>query len=94
MLDNNTYVDDLTIAGDTIMEVHTIYEGIVELLGEANFQVKKWASNSQTLLKKLDLSTLAPTEVDLHYTYNNIISCDTTTLGVQWEPRTDRIHYA
>ena len=73
VLDNNTYVDDLTIAGDTITEVHTIYEGIVELLGEANFQVKKWASNSQTLLKKLDPSTLAPTEVDLHSTYNNVV---------------------
>ena len=94
VLDNNTYVDDLTIAGDTITEVHAIYEGIVELLGEANFRVKKWASNSQTLLKKLDPSTLAPTEVDLHSTYENIISSDTTTLGVQWEPRTDRIHYA
>ena len=43
VLDNNTYVDNLTIAGDTITEVHAIYEGIVELLGEANFQVKKWA---------------------------------------------------
>ena len=94
VLDNNTYVDDLTIAGDTITEVHAIYEGIVELLGEANFQVKKWASNSQTLLKKLDPSTLAPTEVDLHSTYNSIVSSDTTLLGVQWEPRTDRIHYA
>ena len=52
VLDNNTYVDDLTIAGDTITEVHAIYEEIVELLGEANFQVKKWASNYQTLLKK------------------------------------------
>ena len=94
VLDNNTYVDDLTIAGDTITEVHAIYEGIVDLLGEANFQVKKWASNSQTLLKKLDPSTLAPTEVDLHSTYENVVSSDTTTLGVQWEPRTDRIHYA
>ena len=94
VLDNNTYVDDLTIAGDTITEVHTIYEGIMELLGEANFQVKMWASNSQTLLKKLDPSTLAPTEVDLHSTFENIVSSDTTTLGVQWEPRTDRIHYA
>ena len=84
VLDNNTYVDDLTIAGDTISEVHAIYEGIVELLGQANFQVKKGASNSQTLLKKLDSSTLAPTEVDLHSTFNNIISSDIAMLGVQW----------
>ena len=41
MLGNNTYKDDLTITGDTITEVHAIYEGIVELLGEANFKVKK-----------------------------------------------------
>ena len=42
--------------------------------------------------------------MDLNSTYNNIISSDTTTLGgttvlrtsnvLQWEPRTDRIHYA
>ena len=44
VLDNNTYVDDLTIAGDTITKVHAIYEGIVALISEANFKVKKWAS--------------------------------------------------
>ena len=38
--------------------------------------------------------TLAPTEVDLHSAYDNIVSSDTTMLGVQWEPKTDRIHYA
>ena len=94
MLDNNTYVDNLTIAADTITEVFAICEEITRLLGEGSFRVKKWASNSQALLKKLDPSTLAPTEIDLHPMLNNIISSDTSTLGVQWEPRTDLIHYA
>ena len=44
--------------------------------------------------KKLDPSTLAPMEVELHSTFENIVSSYTTMLGVQWEPRTDCIHYA
>ena len=52
------------------------------------------ASNSPELLRKMDPQSLAPTEVDLHSSETNVISADTSTLGVQWEPKTDRIHYS
>ena len=81
------YVDDLAISADTATEVFAIYEWVVKLLGEAHFQVKKWASNSQALLKNLDPSTLAPTEVDVHSSLKNITSSDTSTLGAQWDPK-------
>ena len=64
------------------------------MLARANFQVKKWASNSHELLKKLDPEALAPIEVDLHSSEENVVSSDTTTLGIQWDPNRDVIHYS
>ena len=94
VLDQNTYVDDLTITSNSCDEAYQLYQGVTNLLSRANFQVKKWASNSPELLKRMDPNSLAPTEVDLHSSENNVISADTSTLGVQWEPKTDYIHYS
>ena len=98
ILDQNTYVDDLTITADSCEEAFQLYKGVTSLLARANFQVKKWASNSPELLKRLDQNALAPTEavreVDLHASEENIISSDTTTLGIQWDPSRDLIHYS
>ena len=93
-LDQNTYVDDLTITSNSCNEAFQLDKGVTELLAHANFQVKKWASNSTELLKRMDPRSLAPTKVDLHSSEENIISADTSTLGVQWEPKTDCIHYS
>ena len=94
ILDQYTYVDDLTITADSCEEAFKLYQGVTELLARANFHVMKWASNSPELLKRLDLTALAPTEVDLHSSKENVISSDTTTLGVQWDPKKDLIHYS
>ena len=37
---------------------------------------------------------MRPTEVNLHSSEENIVSSDTTTLGVQWDPGRDLIHYS
>ena len=97
IIDQNTYVDDLTITADSCEEAFHLYQGITSLLARANFQVRKWASNSPELLKKLDPNALAPievAEVDLHSSEENIISSDTTTLGIQWDLSRDLIHYS
>ena len=93
ILDQNTYEDDLTITADSCDEAFQLYQGVKSLLARANFQVKKWASNSPELLKRLDPDSLAPTEVDLHSSEENIVSSNTTTLGVQWDPGRNLIHY-
>ena len=93
-MDQNTYVDDLTITSNSCDEAYQLYQGVTELLARANFQVKKWASNSPELLKRMDPNSLAPTEVDLHSSEDKVVSTDTSTLGVQWEPKTDCIHYS
>ena len=46
------------------------------------------------MLKRMDPKSLAPIEVDLHSSEDNVISADTSTLGVQWEPKMDCIHYS
>ena len=60
ILDQNTYVDDLTITADSCDEAFKLYQGVTDLLARANFQVRKWASNSPELLKRLDPESLAP----------------------------------
>ena len=94
ILDQNTYVDDLTITADSCEEAFQLYKGVTGLLARANFQVRKWASNSPELLRKLDPDALAPTEVDFHASEENVVSSDTTTLGIQWDPKRDLIHYS
>ena len=56
--------------------------------------MQKWASNSPELLRKLNPNALAPTEVDLHSSEENVVSSDITTLGIQWDPKKDLIHYS
>ena len=56
--------------------------------------MQKWASNSPELLRKLDPNALAPPEVDLHSSEENVVFSDTTTLGIQWDPKKDLIHYS
>ena len=75
-------------------EAFQLYQGVTSLLARANFQVRKWASNSPELLRKLDPDALAPTEVDLHSSEENVVSSDTMTLGIQWDPNKDLIHYS
>ena len=94
VLGQNTRVDDLTIASNSCEETFQIYQGVTALLARANFQVRRWASNSPELLRNMDPKSLGPTEVDLHSSETNVLSADTSTLGVQWEPKTDRIHYS
>ena len=94
ILDQNTYVDDLTITADSCEEAFQLYKGVTGLLARANFQVRKWASNSPELLRKLDPDALAPTEVDFHASEENVVSSDTTTLGIQWDPKRDLTHYS
>ena len=40
VLDQNTYVDDLTITADSCEEAFQLYQGVTELLARANFQVR------------------------------------------------------
>ena len=40
ILDQNTYVDDLTITANTCDETFQLYQGVTKLLARANFHVK------------------------------------------------------
>ena len=96
ILDKNTYVDDLTIVADTVQEAYDLYRGVTDLLGQANFKIKKWATHNAELLAMLDPETVAPLQdtVALHREEYGPVSADISTLGVQWQPHTDRIHFS
>ena len=96
VLDKNTYVDDLTITANSEEEALKLYEGVNKLLAEGSFKVKKWASSSTQVIQNIDPETRAPTtaDVDVHGSQENVYSSDISTLGVQWQPKEDVIHFS
>ena len=90
ILDRDTYVDDITIASNDREEVVQLYHAVQNVLALGSFQVKKWASNDPEILRQLDQSTLAPTEI----VNGKLVSSVTATLGVQWDPINDIITFA
>ena len=96
VLDKNTYVDDLTITANSVEEALQLYAGVNKLLAEGSFRVKKWASNSPHVIQHIDPETRAPTtqDVDVHGSQENVYSSDISTLGVQWQPKKDVIHFS
>ena len=90
ILENDTYVDDLTTGGSSTEEVLQRLEALTLLLGRAHFFIKKWASNSSEVLEVLPKECCGPTEiVDLGKGYMEEISSTISTLGVRWAPKED-----
>ena len=89
IIQNDTYVDDLTTGGNTPEEVLEKLAALIHLLGVAHFFVKKWASNSSKILASLPDDTCSPTEpVDLNRGFD-AVSLPISTLGVRWWPKED-----
>ena len=91
IIQNSTYVDDVTGGANDPNTAHQIIQALTQLLLKGNFKIHKWASNCPELLDRLDENSLAP-----HSTQPNgqRISEDTACLGVQWHPPTDTFHFS
>ena len=89
-LKNLFYVDDLLGGADTPQEALKLFENLGSILSKANFNLRKWRSNSEEVLKNIppDIQELMPTQelVDQHTaTYPK-------ALGVAWDSREDTIY--
>lgn len=76
---NDFYVDDSVSGADSVEEALEIYKQLRQLMSSASFNLRKWSTNSQELLKHIPLSEQ---ETQAH---GGAIK----TLGVVWSPLTD-----
>lgn len=96
---DDTYVDDITMGGETVEEVYATIEEIKRLLEPAHFFVKKWKTNAPDLLALIPESDRAPTKIEP--AVNAIdwgdpfstISEESKMLGLGWDPGEDVIRF-
>lgn len=82
------YVDDLITGFATEIETITVCNQINKILNSACFELRKWSSNSQTILSNLQTDD-TPMSV-LNLTENGQIK----TLGIQWDIYPDLLTYS
>lgn len=88
VLTNDFYVDDLISGADSIDEAVNLRKQLELLLSKGGFQLRKWASNEPDAVADVSADNLAmQPSVDLDR--DQCIK----TLGLHWEPQTDRLRY-
>lgn len=99
VITQDTYVDDITMGGNSADKVYKVMNAVKALLEPAHFYVRKWKTNSPELLGRIPESERAPTvegdsthllEWDDPYPP---ISEESKMLGVGWDPRPDTIRF-
>ena len=78
----DTYVDDITTGGDSVDDAFDMYKGLNKLLGTAQFQIHKWATNSAELLKTILEEERAPATENEDEEL--LESDETSSLGIRW----------
>ena len=105
MLLSSMYVDDVIGSADTVHEAISIRKFATEVFNQMCMKVRKWVTNSQQLLKTIPEDDRYPFEPivksgqDENLTFQegsdnaNVITKDTTCLGMSFNPRLDCLHY-
>lgn len=88
LLTLNTYVDDIIAGADSVDDLLTIQRDLVHLLQQAGFDLKKWASNCDAILKCIPVEDQA-----IEPTFTPTGDGTLKVLGVHWDPSTDTFGY-
>ncbi|XP_071054607.1 uncharacterized protein [Onthophagus taurus] len=89
ILKNNIYVDDIVTGTNSIKEGLTLQKELITLLKKGGFELRKWASNCNEILRSVSESDIQ-TPISMDY---DEISC-VKVLGLQWDPNSDMFHYS
>lgn len=87
LIDRDMYVDDLITGFDTEHQAIVVCEQISNILRSASFSLRKWASNSNSVLKHLQDESEMMSILELGE--NDKVK----TLGVQWLSHHDLLSY-
>ncbi|XP_074030835.1 uncharacterized protein [Leptinotarsa decemlineata] len=79
------YIDDLVSSVNTEVEAVRLYEESTKIFAAGGFDLTKWATNSNSLSKKI------PTDKQLLKTV--LFQTDTKILGLQWNPQLDMLSF-
>ncbi|XP_053686658.1 uncharacterized protein LOC128736205 [Sabethes cyaneus] len=80
----HTYVDDLTSGADSAQEAMVLIKQINEILHNAGFILRKWSSNSATVLDSLCDVNVNAKPINLPDEQNSV-----KALGIHWLPEED-----
>lgn len=88
VLQNNIYVDDALFGADDKLTLKQTRNQLIELLKQGGFTLRKWASNSATLLSDIDAC-------DHELACHKSLSVDNSLkiLGIGWNPRSDALEF-
>ena len=78
----DTYVDDVTTGGEMVEEAFRMYAELSKLLSRGHFQIRKWATNSLKLLKRIPKEAPAPTTTEEEES-SLFLSEETSSLGIR-----------
>lgn len=82
------YVDDFLSGADDLTSARHRRDEIVQLLKTGGFKLKKWVSNTASLLNEIaEEDRLRPSW--LHFTTDGLVS----ELGIAWDPVSDCFHF-
>lgn len=82
------YVDDLLTGAETEQEAIQKYKEITEILSKGGFELRKWISNSSTVLHAIPQ---AAREISLPISLDDTNT--TKTLGIHYHPATDEFQF-
>lgn len=88
VLQHHTYVDDCIFGEDDVPLARQTKDQLVSLLGRARFQLRKWASNSPSLLVDIDSA-----DHGLAQTKSLRNNDSLTVLGLRWSPHSDAFQF-
>uniref|UniRef100_A0A8D9ARL7 Integrase catalytic domain-containing protein n=1 Tax=Cacopsylla melanoneura TaxID=428564 RepID=A0A8D9ARL7_9HEMI len=83
---NETYIDDILSGADDLSQALQLKEELITLLSRGSFELRKWASNSQELLKTVPHEHC---EVPLRQNEESTFKI----LGLHWQSTTDSFAY-
>lgn len=88
VLCDNMYVDDLLFGADDIPQLKQVRDQIKALLSQGGFELRKWSSNSSSLLSDID-------EVNHGLACHRSLESDQRLkiLGINWNPLNDSFQF-
>lgn len=85
---NQTFVDDILAGANSISEAKELKNELIEVMGSAGYELRKWSSNNKELLQDLPGD-----HCEQPHQFDNEDKSFIKILGIQWDPTSDSLSY-
>ncbi|XP_066259137.1 uncharacterized protein [Euwallacea similis] len=90
IMKHSFYMDDLLVSLNSEEEALNVYKDLNKIMEQANFKLRKWASNSGTVLRNILESNDNENSDSFTLPHNKQLKM----LGISWDPELDTLKYA